>query len=86
MDEVKVPDPQREQQLEDVRWMMGHPQGRRFVTRLLEEAGVHRTVFHTSGSVMAFNEGKRTLGLFVQGEVLEAAPEAYLKLLQEYAK
>jgi hypothetical protein len=33
---------------------------------------------------MAFNEGKRHVGLFLTAEVLEASPEGYFKLLKEY--
>lgn len=33
---------------------------------------------------MAFNEGKRHLGLFLTAELLQAAPEGYFKLLKEY--
>jgi hypothetical protein len=75
----------RKQQVEDFKWLMAHAQGRRIVSRLLEEAGVHRTSFNHSGSVMAFNEGKRHLGLYLMAEILEIAPESYVKLLKEYA-
>lgn len=74
----------RRKELEDLKWLMAHPQGRRIVSRLLEEAGVNRTTFNHSGSVMAFNEGKRHVGLFLTAEVLEASPEGYFKLLKEY--
>ena len=74
----------RRKELEDLKWLMAHPQGRRIVCRLLEEAGVNRTSFNHSGSLMAFNEGKRHLGLFLTAEVLQAAPEGYFKLLKEY--
>jgi hypothetical protein len=74
----------RRKELEDIKWLMAHPQGRRFVSRLLEEAGVNRTSFNHSGSVMAFSEGKRHIGLFLTAEVLQAAPEGYFKLLKEY--
>lgn len=74
----------RKQQVEDLKWMMAHAQGRRIVSRLLEEAGVHRTSFNHSGSVMAFNEGRRHIGLFLLAEILEIAPESYTKLLKEY--
>lgn len=74
----------RRKELEDIKWLMAHPQGRRVVTRLLEEAGVNRTSFNHSGSVMAFSEGKRHIGLFLTGELLQAAPEGYFKLLKEY--
>lgn len=74
----------RKQQVEDFKWLMAHAQGRRIVSRLLEETGVHRTSFNHSGSVMAFNEGKRHIGLFLMAEILEIAPESYTKLLKEY--
>lgn len=75
----------RKQQVEDFKWLMAHAQGRRIVSRLLEEAGVHRTSFNHSGSVMAYNEGRRHIGLFLLAEILEIAPESYTKLLKEYA-
>lgn len=74
----------RRTEIEDLKWLMAHRQGRRFVTRLLEESGVFRTSFHASGSVMAFNEGRKTIGLLLTSELLEHAPEAYVKLLKEY--
>lgn len=74
----------REREVNDLKWLMAHPQGRRIVARLLDQAGVSRTSFNHSGSVMAFNEGRRDMGLFIQAEVLEAAPEGYFKLLKEY--
>ncbi len=74
----------RRRELEDLKWLMAHPQGRRVMARLLEEAGVNRTSFNHSGSVMAFNEGKRHIGLFLTAEVLEASPGGYFKLLNEY--
>ena len=76
----------RKQQVEDFKWLVAHAQGRRIVSRLLEESGVHRTSFNHSGSVMAFNEGKRHIGLFLMAEILEIAPESYMRLLKEYAQ
>jgi hypothetical protein len=76
----------RRKELEDLRWLLGHPQGRRISMRLLEEAGVYRSSFNHSGSVMAFNEGKRHIGLFLTAEFLEAAPEGFMKVLKEYGK
>lgn len=75
---------QRRRELEDLKWLMAHAQGRRIVTRLLDEAGVHRSSFNHSGSVMAFNEGRRQIGLWLTAEVIEAAPEGYFKLLKEF--
>lgn len=77
---------QREIQVSDFKWLMKHAQGRRFMNRLLERTGVHRSSFNHSGSVMAFNEGRRDLGLFLTAELLELTPDAYLQLLKEYGK
>lgn len=74
----------RRKELDDLRWLLGHPQGRRIALRLLEEAGVFRSSFNHSGSVMAFNEGKRNIGLFLTAELLEATPAGYMKVLSEY--
>ena len=74
----------RRKELEDLRWLLGHPQGRRIVSRLLDEAGVFRSSFNHSGSVMAFNEGRRHMGLFVTSELLEASADGYMKVLKEY--
>ena len=64
---------------------MAHAPGRRFVTRLLTETGLFRTSFNTSGSTMALNEGRKQIGYFLQAELVEIAPDAYLKLLKEFS-
>ena len=74
----------RRKELDDLRWWLGHPQGRRIITRMLEEAGVFRSSFNHSGSVMAFSEGKRHIGLFLTGELLEASADGYMKVLKEF--
>lgn len=74
----------RRKELDDLRWLLGHPQGRRIVSRLLEQAGVFRSSFNTSGSVMAFNEGRRDMGLFITGEMIEASADGYMKVLKEF--
>ena len=86
--EVEMTDAQaqRMQQVEDIKWLVGHASGRRIATRLLDRAGVYRTSFNPSGSVMAYNEGKRDMGLFLLAELMEAAPESYMKMLKEFAK
>jgi methylase of polypeptide subunit release factors len=76
----------RRKELEDLRWLLGHPQGRRIVTRLLDEAGVYRSSFNHSGSVMAFNEGKRHMGLFLIAELTEASPDGFMKVLKEHGR
>lgn len=74
----------RRKELEDLRWWLGHPQGRRIAARLLEQTGLYRSSFNHSGSVMAFQEGKRDIGLFIMSELLDASPDGYMKLLKEF--
>ena len=68
---------------EDLKWLMSSPRGRRITWWLLEKAGVNRTSFNNSGSVMAFNEGQRNMGLMLQAQVLDAAPDRYFEMLTE---
>jgi hypothetical protein len=68
---------------DDIKWLMSSPRGRRLSWWLLEKAGVNRTSFNHSGSVMAFNEGQRNMGLMLQAEILGMAPERYMEMLTE---
>lgn len=74
----------RLQQEDDLKWLMAHAAGRRIAGRILEITGVRRTTFNPSGSVMAFNEGRRNVGLWFEGNLLSVAPESYFKLIREY--
>ncbi len=67
----------------DLKWLMANAQGRRVVWRLLQRAGVYTSSFSHSGSVMAFNEGRRDMGLWLLAEVSDASPSGLLKLITE---
>jgi hypothetical protein len=77
---------QRKQELDGVKWLMSHKPGRAIVWRLLGRAGVYRTSFSPNGSQTAFNEGRRDLGLFVLGEVMEACPERFGEMQKEHSR
>ncbi len=74
----------RRREAEDFKWLMAHAQGRRFMHRLLAHTGVYRSSYNHSGSLMSFNEGKRTVGLMLMSEIMELTPELYFKLLKEH--
>jgi 3-oxoacyl-[acyl-carrier-protein] synthase III len=76
----------RLQQIDDLKWLMAHPQGRRIVTRLFERTGIRRTPFNTNGSTMAFNAGAQNVGLWLEAEILETSFDGYMKLLKEFQK
>jgi hypothetical protein len=75
---------QREKEQNDLRYVMGSKQGRRFVYRQLSEAGVWRSSFDTDNAVMAFNEGNRNRGLSLLTEILEACADRYTEMLAEH--
>jgi hypothetical protein len=71
---------------DDFRWLMTSPRGRRLARWILETTGVHRSSFHNSGSVTAFNEGQRNVGLVVLSKLMEHAHPGYLQMLDEHQK
>jgi hypothetical protein len=73
----------RRKEIEDIKWLMAHKAGRRLAWRLLERAGVYRTSFNNSGSITAFNEGQRNMGLFLLAELQEISPDNYLAMIKE---
>lgn len=71
--------------VKDLKWLLAHRPGRRIAWQLLADAGVFRSSFNASGSVMAFNEGARSQGLKLLAEIMEHAPDAFT-LMQKEAK
>ena len=76
---------QRDQQLDDMRWLMSQPQGRRVVARVLELAGVERISF-TGNSQTFFNEGARSVGIPLLDEIKAHAWPHYIVMLEETRK
>lgn len=83
-EEAKRAKLRRERDIDDLKWLMAHAQGRRFICRMLEESGVYRTSFHVSGSTAAHNEGRKHIGYVLTSELMEFTPGAYVRLLKEY--
>lgn len=75
---------QREQEKKDLRAVMSTAAGRRFIWRLLENAGVFRSSFVTGApDATAFNEGARNNGLALLGDIMNDASEKYLIMQKE---
>ena len=68
----------------DFQAVLATPEGRRFVRRVLAESGVHQASFAADGLLMAYREGRRSLGLWLQGLFMDF-PDQYLQLLKEGA-
>lgn len=75
----------RDRELADLKLVMDSLEGRRFVWRLLDKAGVFRTSF-TGNSTTFFNEGMRNMGLVVLADVHEACAEQYIQMMTEAKK
>ena len=60
----------REQELADVKALLSHPFGRRFLNRLFNQCNMYSSVF-TGNSKTYFNDGARSVGLSVLGDIAE---------------
>lgn len=67
----------------DFRAVMETKAGRRFIARLLEEAGVYRTSM-TGNAWTYFNEGARNLGLKVLDKVNSHTPDLYPVMMRDF--
>ena len=75
----------RDQQADDLRWLMSHKQGRRVMARILEQSGVEQISF-TGNSQTFFNEGARSVGVPLLNEVKHNAWDHYITMLEETRK
>ncbi len=82
-DELKRQQLRRENELNDLRLICETERGRRFIWRLIEQAGVWRTTYTGEALSAAFAEGKRNTGLKVFSDVMEACPDQYLAMAKE---
>lgn len=77
---------ERELELADLRHILGSPQGRRVIWRILKHCRVFSSVFNHSGSMTYYNAGMQDVGHFIQAEVIEAKKEAYFEMMREHEK
>lgn len=75
----------RDRDLSDLKKIIDRSEGRRFLWRLLSEAGVHRGSYASNALETAFKEGKRDIGLFVLTDLLSIQPEV-ISVMQREAK
>jgi hypothetical protein len=72
----------RKTAIDDIKWLMSSPRGRRIVSWLLDIAGVHRSSYPCDAG-MAFREGGRNIGLQLQDRVKEHTLDMYIAMLNE---
>ena len=71
----------RDQEREDIAWLMGSARGRRVVWRILEICGVYRSSM-TGNSETYFREGMRNVGLILLRDVHET--DDFITMLKEH--
>ena len=67
----------------DLKWLMADKRGRRIVSRLLDQAGLHRSSFDTNNASMAMKEGLRWFGLKLKEEIETHCFDRFIELLRE---
>lgn len=76
--------PDRQQEIDDILTVLSTRQGRRYLWRIMGEAGVFRMSFIAGAAdATAFNEGKRNLGASILTEIMDHAPKLFLTMQQE---
>jgi hypothetical protein len=73
----------RRRELEDVRQTLRDRAGRRLLWRYLDSCGIFREVFNPNNAIMAKNEGRRTMGLEILADVMEADANALVLMMRE---
>lgn len=74
----------RQRELSDIRAVLKSPEGRRFIWKLLSDAGIFRSSFSQNAMQTSFMEGQRDNGLRLLHDVNEAEPNAFARMQAEY--
>lgn len=76
---------QQERELEELRQLLEKPSHRAFLWRVLSQCGVYQTNSSPEQGVMAFREGRRSVGLWLIEQMLTAMPASYAIMREEAA-
>lgn len=77
---------QKAQEAEDnavVQSIMAAPPGRAWIRRRLEICQVFHSTFTGEALASAFNEGRRSVGLMILADIMQACPEQYVRMMQD---
>ena len=74
---------ERDKWLNDVRWVISTPQGRRFYWGLMAQCKAFKEEFIAESNRCYFEKGKKKIGLDMFYDLLEAEPKAYMQMVQE---
>ena len=63
--------------------LMDQQLGREYIWTLLSEAGIFTQVFSTDPLILAFNEGRRSMGLRLLDDVTTFTPDQFIQAMRE---
>lgn len=72
----------RERELNDLRYLLASPQGRRFLWRVMARCKTFESIWEPSAKIH-FNAGQQDLGHFVMAEIVAADENAFLQMMKE---
>lgn len=72
----------RDRELNDVRFLLSLPEGKRFLWRYLGICRLFETSFRMSAE-MAYFEGIRSVGLKLLADITESNPQAFVDMMKE---
>ena len=73
----------REKELQDLRKVMSSSEGRRVLWRILTKGAIFNSSFAQNANETFFNEGRRSVGLWLTQEVSEADLEKFFQMHRE---
>jgi hypothetical protein len=73
----------RDRHLNDIRVMVASVEGRRFYWKVMESCGIFQTSFTGEVNSTMFNEGRRSIGLLMLFDLMEAKPSAFEQMKRE---
>jgi hypothetical protein len=69
--------------LSDLKWLMSDKRGRRIARTLLDRAGMRHSSFDQNALAMAFKEGMRWQGTWLQSEIETHCADRCIDMLKE---
>jgi|SRR3990172_2559464 len=72
----------RDDELEDLRFVLSSKQGRRFLWRLISWCGPFKSIWSNSAAIH-YNSGKADVGNFLMAETIDASKESFLMMQNE---
>lgn len=73
-----------ERAMEDMRFVLAQPQGRRVFWRLLEKCRVFNSIHETS-SLIHYNAGQQDLGHYIMAEIARADEDKLFLMMKEHS-